>query len=178
MGMPALALLCFMPVALALDFECSETPLTVEYSIKYYSGVVNCGNLLLESDIGGTHKWIAPTVKWSEAEAGKLYAVFYVDPDVDLPNNGSWPDVQTPGSKAPARHWVVGAPPASVRRTLPGKDASRRQHQRLRAARRRPLRRDDGVGLQGPESAVGLAPLRPISIRAAEADRLRDPALA
>merc|ERR1719337_823610 len=32
----------------------------------------------------------------------------YVDPDVDLPSNGSWPDVQTPGSKAPARHWVVG----------------------------------------------------------------------
>ena len=71
MGSPfALALLCFVPAAVALDFECSETPLTVEYSIKYYSGVVNCGNLLLESDIGGTHKWIAPTVKWSEAEAG------------------------------------------------------------------------------------------------------------
>ena len=70
MGMLALALLCFVPAAVALDFECSETPLSVSYNIKYYSGVVNCGNLLLESDIGGTHKWIAPTVKWSEAEAG------------------------------------------------------------------------------------------------------------
>jgi hypothetical protein len=31
-----------------------------------------------------------------------------IDPDADLPNNGSWPDVKTPGSHAPVRHWVVG----------------------------------------------------------------------
>jgi hypothetical protein len=61
MGCPFIVALLLLPAVVALDFECSETPLTVEYSIKYYSGVVNCGNLLLESDIGGTHKWIAPT---------------------------------------------------------------------------------------------------------------------
>ena len=62
MGMLALALLLVAPAVFALDFECSDTPLSVAYNnIKYYSGVVNCGNLLLESDIGGTHKWVAPT---------------------------------------------------------------------------------------------------------------------
>ena len=95
-------------MALGLEFKCSETPLSVAYDIRYYSGAVHCGNLLLESDIGGTHKWVPPKVDWSAARADRYYTLAYIDPDVDLPNNGSWPDVQTPGSKAPARHWVVG----------------------------------------------------------------------
>lgn len=98
----------------SLSFGCTDPPLDVSYDIKYYSGVVNCGNLLLESDIGGTHAWIPPTVSFASAEQGKYYLLAYIDPDVDLPNNGSWPDVQTPGSKAPARHWVVG--------NIPGED--------------------------------------------------------
>ena len=75
---------------------------------------MNCGNLLLESDIGGTHPWIEPAVAFKAADVDTFYTLAYIDPDVDLPNNGSWPDVKTPGSKAPARHWVVG--------NIPGKD--------------------------------------------------------
>ena len=77
----AAALIC-VAHATALNFECSETPLSVSYDIKYYSGEVNCGNLLLESDIGGTHAWIAPTVKFAAAQADKFYALAYIDPDV------------------------------------------------------------------------------------------------
>jgi len=100
-----------------LKFECSDPPLGVAYNIKYYNGTVACGNLLLESDIGGTHAWIPPKVTFPAAEQGSLYTLFYIDPDVDLPNNGSWPDVTTPGSKAPARHWVVGNIDADMLKT-------------------------------------------------------------
>eukprot|EP00746_Dinoflagellata_sp_MGD_P135240 gnl/MRDRNA2_/MRDRNA2_69204_c0_seq1.p1 gnl/MRDRNA2_/MRDRNA2_69204_c0~~gnl/MRDRNA2_/MRDRNA2_69204_c0_seq1.p1 ORF type:complete len:329 (+),score=52.32 gnl/MRDRNA2_/MRDRNA2_69204_c0_seq1:216-1202(+) len=93
----------------SLKFECSQLPvLGVRYDVKYYNATVVCGNLLLESDIGGTHPWIPPKVNFPAAEPDSLYTLMYVDPDVDLPNNGSWPDVTTPGSKAPARHWVAG----------------------------------------------------------------------
>jgi len=92
----------------SLEFGCSEPRLEVAYDIKYYDGTVECGNLLLESDIGGTHKWVEPKIAFKGAVNGTLYTLAYIDPDVDLPNNGSWPDVVTPGSKAPARHWVVG----------------------------------------------------------------------
>ena len=34
----------------AIDFNCTATPLAVDYSfVKHYSGKVNCGTLLLES---------------------------------------------------------------------------------------------------------------------------------
>ncbi|CAE8640001.1 unnamed protein product [Polarella glacialis] len=99
-----------------LKFECSDPPLGVAYDIKYYNGAVACGNLLLESDIGGSHPWIQPKVTFPAAEDG-LYTLIYLDPYVDLPNNGSWPDVTTPGSKAPARHWVAGNIDATMLKT-------------------------------------------------------------
>ena len=47
--------------SLPLEIGCKPL-LGIEYQIKYYSGVVYCGNLLLESDIGGTHPWVPPKV--------------------------------------------------------------------------------------------------------------------
>ncbi|KAK3243885.1 hypothetical protein CYMTET_46483 [Cymbomonas tetramitiformis] len=96
---------------LKLPVGCSDPPLGVSYQIKYYSGIVNCGNLLLESDIGGTHPWIPPAITFPMDDApGSLYTLIYFDPYVNVPKNGSWPDCGTEctGTKAPARHWVVG----------------------------------------------------------------------
>ena len=93
-----------------LKFECMEgsAPLQIAYdAIKYYSGAVHCGSLLLESDIGGGSINIEPTVQWSSARPSALYSLIMIDPDADLANNGSWPDVTTPGPHAPVRHWVV-----------------------------------------------------------------------
>jgi len=91
-----------------LRFSCTNPPLRVNYShIKYYSGEVSCGNLFLESDIGGGIN-VPPIVTYAAAKSGSLYTFMMVDPDADLPNNGSWPDVTTPGSHATVRHWVVG----------------------------------------------------------------------
>jgi len=91
-----------------LVFTCTQPPLQVDYShIKYYSGKVSCGNLFLESDIGGGIN-VAPVVKYPRAQEGSLYTLVMIDPDADLPNNGSWPDVTTAGGHAPVRHWVVG----------------------------------------------------------------------
>jgi phosphatidylethanolamine-binding protein (PEBP) family uncharacterized protein len=91
-----------------LKFECTEPALLVNYShIEYYNGEVSCGNLFLESDIGGGIN-VAPIVKFPDAKEGTYYTLVMMDPDADLPNNGSWPDVTTPGSHAPVRHWVVG----------------------------------------------------------------------
>merc|ERR1712130_667501 len=91
-----------------LSFACTLSPLQVNYShIKYYNAEVACGNLFLESDIGGGID-IPPVVKYPSAKAGSLYTLVMMDPDADLPNNGSWPVMQTPGSHAPVRHWVVG----------------------------------------------------------------------
>merc|ERR1712232_1111600 len=91
-----------------LPMTCSDPALNVAYDIPYYGGNVTRGNVILESDIGGTHPWIEPKVTFSAAEDGSYYTLMYIDPWVNMPNNGSWPDVTTPGSKAPARHWVVG----------------------------------------------------------------------
>mmetsp|Transcript_4673 Transcript_4673/g.13062 ORF Transcript_4673/g.13062 Transcript_4673/m.13062 type:complete len:425 (-) Transcript_4673:243-1517(-) len=90
-----------------LTLACTTPPLQVEYQVKYYSGEVTCGNLFLESDIGGGID-IAPVVKYPQAQEGSYYTLIMVDPDADLPCNGSWPDVTVPGSHAPVRHWVVG----------------------------------------------------------------------
>jgi hypothetical protein len=102
--------------ALETALSCSNPPLSVEYTIPFYSGTVLCGNLLLESDIGGTHPWIPPKVTLPEAKDDALYTLMYIDPYVDVPNNGSWPTCGSScvGSKAPARHWLVG--------NIPGKD--------------------------------------------------------
>lgn len=105
------------PPAPAFRAGCSTPPLGVEYkAIKYYSGKVVCGNLLLESDIGGTHPWVPPTVTFDTAHLGNmtspssLFTLIYLDPFVNVPNNGSWPDCEPAcvGTKGPARHWVVG----------------------------------------------------------------------
>lgn len=91
-----------------LTFACTEPPLQVDYNhIKYYSGKVSCGNLFLENDIGGGIN-VPPVIKYPAAKEGTLYTFVMMDPDADLPNNGSWPVVKTPGHHAPVRHWVVG----------------------------------------------------------------------
>jgi len=106
-------------VATELKLACSDPPLAVTYGdLGFYSGKVDCGNLLLESEIGGTHPWIAPKVQWCATDQScifpsadsSLYTLVYLDPFVDVPNKGSYPTCKPncAGSKAPARHWVVG----------------------------------------------------------------------
>jgi len=91
-----------------LAFVCTSPPLQVDYDrVEHYSGEVTCGNLFLESDIGGGIN-TPPVVKYPEAQEGSHYTLIMVDPDADLPGGGSWPDVTTPGSYAPVRHWVIG----------------------------------------------------------------------
>lgn len=87
-----------------ISVKCTRTPLQVTYDIRYYSGVVRCGNLLLESDIGGGLT-IAPEVRYEHAKHDEFYTLIYVDPDATA---GSWPQDTTPGSHAPVRHWVAG----------------------------------------------------------------------
>lgn len=100
-----------------LVFACTHPPLQVDYShVKYYSGKVSCGSLLSEADIGGGIN-VAPIVKYPQAQDGSLYTLIMMDPDADLPNNGSWPDVKTPGQHAPVRHWVIGNLDATSLRT-------------------------------------------------------------
>jgi len=100
-----------------LSFACTATPLQVNYShIRYYNGDVSCGNLFLESDIGGGIN-IPPVVKYPSAKEGSLYTFVMMDPDANLPNNGSWPDVTVPGDHAPVRHWVIGNLDATALRT-------------------------------------------------------------
>jgi phosphatidylethanolamine-binding protein (PEBP) family uncharacterized protein len=98
----------YVPDKVALIPNCTSPALGVDYThIKYYNGKVECGNLMLESDIGGRIN-VAPVVTFAEAEASKLYTLMMVDTDADLANNGSWPDQLVAGSHAPVRHWVVG----------------------------------------------------------------------
>merc|ERR1712166_216187 len=108
-----------LPASNMLPIGCSNPPLGIEYTdIKYYSGEVHCGSLLLESDIGGTHPWIRPKVTHAAAPDG-LYTLMYIDPFVDIPGNGSWPScgAACAGTKAPARHWVVGNIDSEMLRT-------------------------------------------------------------
>ena len=90
-----------------LHFSCSPSVLAVEYNISAYSGVVNCGSLFLESDIGGGIN-VPPLVSLPAggAQADKYYTLIMVDPDADM--NGSFPIATAPGPHAPVRHWVVG----------------------------------------------------------------------
>jgi len=92
-------------------FACSNPALNVIYDVEYYSGVVACGNLFRESDIGGG-KNVAPIVQWPQAKADAIYAFVMTDPDADL--DGSFPLATKPGSHAPVRHWVVGNIPGTV----------------------------------------------------------------
>jgi len=88
--------------------NCTTPSLGVSYThIKYYSGEVHCGSLMLEADIGGGVN-IPPKITFPSAEKGEKYTLLMIDNDADLMNNGSWPDVTIPGSHAPVRHWVVG----------------------------------------------------------------------
>jgi len=88
-----------------VNLNCSSDPLHVQYDIKYYSGRVRCGTLLLEADIGGGID-IAPTVAYRHAEPNNFYTLIYVDPDADM--TGSWPNASVPGPHAPVRHWLAG----------------------------------------------------------------------
>jgi phosphatidylethanolamine-binding protein (PEBP) family uncharacterized protein len=88
-----------------MQVKCTPDPLVVAYDIKYYSGNVSCGSLLLESDIGGGLN-VAPHVSWAGAVDEEFYTLIYLDPDADMA--GSWPNVTEPGGHAPVRHWVVG----------------------------------------------------------------------
>jgi phosphatidylethanolamine-binding protein (PEBP) family uncharacterized protein len=85
-------------------------------NIKYYNGKVSCGNLFLEGDIGGNIS-VPPVVKYVWAEDGSWHTLIMVDPDANLANNGSWPDVKIAGDHAPVRHWVVGNLDATALRT-------------------------------------------------------------
>jgi len=79
--------------------------LGVDYEqIEYYSGKVNCGNLLLSTDLGSA----APVVTFSAAEPGLYYTLLILDTDANLAGNGSWPVVLHPGSDAPIRLWALG----------------------------------------------------------------------
>jgi hypothetical protein len=73
--MGALFLISFGAVLADGTLTCSDPPLRVEYEIPFYSGQVTCGNLLLESDIGGTHTWIAPKISLPTASDDALYTL-------------------------------------------------------------------------------------------------------
>ena len=116
----ACILLAGQSAAAGLTPQCSEPPLGVDYTgIKYYNGRVSCGNLLLEADIGGTHPWIPPNVTFAHASDDALYILMYIDPYVNVPNNGSWPTCGSAcaGTKAPATRGTANrAATATLRR--------------------------------------------------------------
>jgi phosphatidylethanolamine-binding protein (PEBP) family uncharacterized protein len=91
-----------------LPFRCSNPALSATYTnVERYSGALACGNLMLESDIGGGLN-DAPFVVASQPgpRDTAYYALMMVDPDADM--DGSFPDAAAPGGHAPVRHWVVG----------------------------------------------------------------------
>eukprot|EP01079_Euglenida_sp_SAG-EU17-18_P008097 gene8097-7464_t len=124
-----------------LSFSCSTPALNVLYSdVKHYTGVVSCGNLFLEQDIGGGIN-TPPLVWWPQADSAQTYALLMIDPDCDMVCSlshgvgikaccnllspylllvfllenvtGSYPDTSAAGPHAPVRHWVVGNIPGS-----------------------------------------------------------------
>jgi len=85
---------------------CTEPPLGVEYTnVETYSGTVSCGNLFLESDIGGGINE-PPQIKYTKAKQGKYYTLLMLD--TDALNSGSWPEETKSGDHAPVRHWAIG----------------------------------------------------------------------
>ena len=57
----------------------SDDTLYFLWQVKHYSGAVLCGNLFLESDIGGG-KNIAPAIVYPNAIPDKYYTVVMIDP--------------------------------------------------------------------------------------------------
>ena len=95
-----------------LPFKCTNPALSVDYTnVATYSGVVSCGNLFLEADIGGGIN-IAPLVIWPAAKADAYYTIMMIDPDADV--DGSFPNIHAAGSHAPVRHWIQGNVPGSA----------------------------------------------------------------
>ena len=83
---------------------CPAVPCGADTNVRHYSGVVACGNLFLEQDIGGGAINVAPIVLLPGADANSFYTILMVDPDADV--NGSFPDIDAPGAHAPVRHWI------------------------------------------------------------------------
>jgi phosphatidylethanolamine-binding protein (PEBP) family uncharacterized protein len=92
-----------------LNYTCSVPQLEVKFAVAngHYSGVVNCGNLFLQTDIP-----TAPVVRWKRAKPGKLYTLVMLDFDGNA--NGSWPDQVPVGQNSPVRHWIVGNIPGDL----------------------------------------------------------------
>jgi phosphatidylethanolamine-binding protein (PEBP) family uncharacterized protein len=101
-----------LATASELDYACSSPPLEVKFAVLdgRYRGIVNCGNLFLQTDIP-----TAPVVRWKQAKPGKLYALMMLDFDGNA--NGSWPDPVPVGENSPVRHWIVGNIPGDLLRS-------------------------------------------------------------
>jgi len=93
----------------ALPVTCTDPKLRVAFGkVVHYSGIVECGNLFLDVDLGSALQYQAdraPWVHFATADPKKLYTVIMFDPDANM--NGSWPVVPA-GNLGPIRHWVVG----------------------------------------------------------------------
>ncbi len=92
-----------------LFYTVSQPPLYIEFAQihGHYSGIVNHGNLILQSDIPD-----APLIRWKNASAGKFYTLMMLDFDGNA--TGSYPDPVAPGPNAPLRHWIVGNIPGEL----------------------------------------------------------------
>lgn len=93
----------------ALPITCTDPKLNASFPrIVHYSGVVDCGNLFLDVDLGSAKTYqadLAPWIHYAKADPSKLYTIIMFDPDANM--NGSWPVVPA-GNLGPIRHWVVG----------------------------------------------------------------------
>lgn len=101
-------------LTMALEFECSDPPLGVQFDIPYYSGKINCGSLMLKADIGCDVN-LAPQVTLESIVPDAHYTLIMFDPDATV--GGSWPDIMDRGKNGPVRHWVVGNIPAAILRS-------------------------------------------------------------
>ena len=99
-----------------LPYNCTSTQLLLTFrTTLHYSGVVNCGNLFVDIDLGAAndehtypeHAYYTPDVQFPPADPKKLYTFIMVDPDGNTKPPYHWPDA-LPGDLAIARHWVVG----------------------------------------------------------------------
>jgi len=93
-----------------LTVGCTTPKLDLSFTknIYHYSGVVECGNLFMDADLGAqaaVQYDYAPYVSFPTAKTGSLYTLMMFDPDANM--NGSYPFV-VEGSLSVIRHWVVG----------------------------------------------------------------------
>lgn len=92
-----------------LTIGCTTPKLQASFTkITHYSGIIDCGNLFLDADLGSAAHYqsdYGPWVQFPTADDGKLYSIIMYDPDANM--NGSYP-VVTVGSLAPIRHMVLG----------------------------------------------------------------------